>query len=191
MKDYLVKQGIEQFVTLLKSILSKLLKYVDYFINIHFCLNFSKYVIHYSIHSKVDHLKILNNTLITTIELAELLEKQNGSQQYEEIVSEVKSMKLKMNKIKIDFDKVVDPVRQLYEKTVTEECLGREWKNNTRNIRCPCKTLANARVKSLVERLRESWNHLLRDRATRSLTYNDEQFHALEKIKVCNILIYL
>lgn len=31
----------------------------------------------------------------------------------------------------------------------------------------------------------DSWQHLLRDRATRSLTYNDEQFHALEKIKVC------
>ena len=35
-----------------------------------------------------------------------------------------------------------------------------------------------------MDRLRDSWQHLLRDRATRSLTYNDEQFHALEKIKV-------
>ncbi|KAH9628555.1 hypothetical protein HF086_001162 [Spodoptera exigua] len=33
-------------------------------------------------------------------------------------------------------------------------------------------------------RLRESWQHLVRDRATRSLTYNDEQFHVLERITV-------
>lgn len=116
--------------------------------------------------------------------MAEILEKCNLSQQYDDIIAEIKSLKLKMTKLKSDFDKVVDPVRQLHEKTVTDENLSREWKNNTRNIRCPCKTRANARVKSLVERLRESWNHLLRDRATRSLTYNDEQFHALEKIKV-------
>jgi TANK-binding kinase 1 len=36
----------------------------------------------------------------------------------------------------------------------------------------------------MVDRLRDSWQHLLRDRATRSLTYNDEQFHVLERIKV-------
>ena len=30
----------------------------------------------------------------------------------------------------------------------------------------------------------ESWQHLLRDRASRTLTYNDEQFHILEKIKM-------
>jgi hypothetical protein len=35
-----------------------------------------------------------------------------------------------------------------------------------------------------VSKLRESWQHLLRDRATRSLTYNDEQFHILERIKM-------
>lgn len=50
--------------------------------------------------------------------------------------------------------------------------------------KCPCKTRASAQAKYLVERLRDSWQHLLRDRATRTLTYNDEQFHALEKIKV-------
>lgn len=36
-----------------------------------------------------------------------------------------------------------------------------------------------------INNFQDSWQHLLRDRATRSLTYNDEQFHALEKIKVC------
>ena len=32
--------------------------------------------------------------------------------------------------------------------------------------------------------VQESWQHLLRDRASRTLTYNDEQFHILEKIKM-------
>lgn len=35
-----------------------------------------------------------------------------------------------------------------------------------------------------IPRLRDSWQHLVRDRAARSLTYNDEQFHALERVKV-------
>lgn len=33
-------------------------------------------------------------------------------------------------------------------------------------------------------KLRESWQRLLHNRATRSLTYNDEQFHILERIKM-------
>ena len=32
--------------------------------------------------------------------------------------------------------------------------------------------------------MKDSWQHLLRDRASRTLTYNDEQFHILEKIKM-------
>lgn len=52
----------------------------------------------------------------------------------------------------------------------------------------PSQTRDSFRAKYLVERLRDSWQHLLRDRATRTLTYNDEQFHALEKIKVFHFL---
>jgi len=40
-----------------------------------------------------------------------------------------------------------------------------------------------SRVTSLVTRMKESWQHLLRDRATREPSYNDEQFHLLERIK--------
>lgn len=68
-------------------------------------------------------------------------------------------------------------------------CFSVEWKSAIRDKNCPCKTNAVARAKHLVDRLRDSWQHLLRDRATRSLTYNDEQFHALEKIKVSFALI--
>jgi len=40
-----------------------------------------------------------------------------------------------------------------------------------------------SKVSALVTRLKESWQHLLRDRATREPSYNDEQFHLLERIK--------
>lgn len=110
----------------------------------------------------------------------------------------------KLNHLKHNIADVAEPTQQLYNKFVIEESLkydllamvylsvfkqtfvfSSEWKSAIRDKKCPCKTRSNARAKHLVDRLRDSWQHLLRDRATRSLTYNDEQFHALEKIKVC------
>lgn len=75
-------------------------------------------------------------------------------------------------------------VQQLYQRNVSENTLKSEWDSVARNIKCPFQTKSPARAKALVDRLRDSWQHLLRDRATRSLTYNDEQFHALERIKI-------
>lgn len=75
-------------------------------------------------------------------------------------------------------------IQQLHQRFVTERTLTREWSAATRTISCPAASRAPAKCKTLVERLRDSWQHLLRDRATRSLTFNDEQFHLLEKIKV-------
>ncbi|CAH0713041.1 unnamed protein product, partial [Brenthis ino] len=49
---------------------------------------------------------------------------------------------------------------------------------------CPAELRLARRARALAERLRESWQHLVRDRATRALTYNDEQFHVLERITV-------
>lgn len=48
------------------------------------------------------------------------------------------------------------------------------------------KDISRASIKATthVTKLRDSWQHLLRDRATRNLTYNDEQFHILERIKM-------
>lgn len=77
-----------------------------------------------------------------------------------------------------------DPIRQHHNRFVVEDDLSRQWQSATHQIKSPNEELLHGRMKYLVERLRESWQHLLRDRATRSLTYNDEQFHALEKIKV-------
>ena len=76
-------------------------------------------------------------------------------------------------------------VQQLYERYASEKSLLREeWECNTKSVSCPFQARSPARAQTLVERLRESWQHLLRDRATRPLTYNDEQFHVLERIKV-------
>lgn len=76
-------------------------------------------------------------------------------------------------------------VQHLYQRYVSEKTLLREeWESATKSVTCPYQVRSPARVQTLVERLRESWQHLLRDRATRSLTYNDEQFHVLERIKV-------
>ncbi|PSN34189.1 Serine/threonine-protein kinase TBK1 [Blattella germanica] len=75
-------------------------------------------------------------------------------------------------------------IQQQYQQWVTENALHREWLSSTRCLPCPAKLHAPARARSMVDRLRDSWQHLLRDRATRSLTYNDEQFHVLERIKV-------
>lgn len=75
-------------------------------------------------------------------------------------------------------------VMQLHQRYVKEGSLRAEWDSSTRGLVCPWATKASQRAATLVDRLRDGWQHLLRDRATRSLTYNDEQFHVLERIKV-------
>ncbi|GLV39729.1 I-kappaB kinase epsilon [Carabus blaptoides fortunei] len=75
-------------------------------------------------------------------------------------------------------------IQQLHQRNVVEDTLKLEWDAVAKGIKCPAQSRAPARGKTLVDRLRDSWQHLLRDRATRSLTYNDEQFHVLERIKI-------
>lgn len=77
-----------------------------------------------------------------------------------------------------------EPIRQHHNRFVVDDDLTRQWQSATHQIKSPSEEMLHGKMKYLVERLRESWQHLLRDRATRSLTYNDEQFHALEKIKM-------
>lgn len=74
-------------------------------------------------------------------------------------------------------------VTQLFQRNVKEDMLNLEWNSLSKGIKTPFHIGAAARAQTQVERLRDSWQHLYRDRATRSLSYNDEQFHALEKIK--------
>nr|CAI5850487.1 unnamed protein product [Callosobruchus analis] len=75
-------------------------------------------------------------------------------------------------------------VTHLHKSNCTENTLKLQWDSMSRDLKCPYKTLAPARAKTQVEHLRDSWQHLVRDRATRTLSYNDEQFHILERIKI-------
>jgi len=73
-------------------------------------------------------------------------------------------------------------VAQLHRRYKVEGHLSREWGEMTREIKKI--DTAAPRAATYVTKLKESWQHLLRDRASRTLTYNDEQFHILEKIKM-------
>ncbi|XP_016964133.1 serine/threonine-protein kinase TBK1 [Drosophila biarmipes] len=97
---------------------------------------------------------------------------------------ELKTLLTALDNVKSDFDGAADVISQMHKHFVTDDELNDQWNSSMHGKKCPCRTRASAQAKYLVERLRDSWQHLLRDRATRTLTYNDEQFHALEKIKV-------
>lgn len=75
-------------------------------------------------------------------------------------------------------------VTTLYKKHCVENNLKLQWESSSRELKCPYKTRAPARARTFVENLRDSWQNLVRDRATRTLSYNDEQFHILERIKI-------
>ena len=60
--------------------------------------------------------------------------------------------------------------------------MTKEWGEVTREMADI--STGGQRATTYVTKLKESWQHLLRDRASRTLTYNDEQFHILEKIKM-------
>lgn len=115
----------------------------------------------------------------TIYELAEAIELLTTNESYHD---EAKQIGMELNSLKSDFVRVSEPIQQLFNRFFTEDQLTREWNASLRDIQGPSKNYSNERGKHLVERLRDSWQHLLRDRATRSLTYNDEQFHALEKV---------
>jgi TANK-binding kinase 1 len=94
-------------------------------------------------------------------------------------------------------------VKQLCQRVVRDESLAKEWASTNRSF-----SVLNGicgKSTTYVTRLKDSWQHLLRDRAARGknkflvyilcyfyltilyftvLTYNDEQFHLLERIKM-------
>merc|ERR1712072_708452 len=73
-------------------------------------------------------------------------------------------------------------IGQLNKRFVHDRQLHREWQDLTRDLANIDTSAIKART--YVAKMKESWQHLLRDRASRTLTYNDEQFHILEKIKM-------
>lgn len=91
----------------------------------------------------------------------------------------------KLDEISRDFvSSTAIGVTDLHKVNYQENTLKLQWDTISRDLTCPYKTLAPARAKTQVEHLRDSWQHLVRDRATRTLSYNDEQFHILERIKI-------
>lgn len=150
--DTLIQSGIERLVGLLKVTLNKLL----------------------------DKSKSLDDVSGVVHELAETLELLSASNEI--FFDECKQISQELSNLKEDFTRVSEPIQQLYNRFWTEDQLTREWKSSSREIQNPSNNYSNEKAKHLVDRLRDSWQHLLRDRATRSLTYNDEQFHALEKV---------
>uniref|UniRef100_A0A1B6LYB1 Protein kinase domain-containing protein n=1 Tax=Graphocephala atropunctata TaxID=36148 RepID=A0A1B6LYB1_9HEMI len=78
-------------------------------------------------------------------------------------------------------------IQQLHTEHVSEQALSEKWSSLVSDKECLSKTRAAERSRTYIERLRDSWQHLLRDRATRALTFNDEQFHVLEKIKITEV----
>ncbi|XP_045622552.1 inhibitor of nuclear factor kappa-B kinase subunit epsilon isoform X4 [Procambarus clarkii] len=77
---------------------------------------------------------------------------------------------------------IVPVVSQLYERVVSGAQLRRQWQQ-VRNDAATVERAPN-KASTYVNKMRESWQHLLRDRAARTLTFNDEQFHLLEKMKM-------
>ncbi|XP_055383015.1 serine/threonine-protein kinase TBK1 [Condylostylus longicornis] len=120
----------------------------------------------------------LDEVMSTAIELADAISILR------DIKMHSKTDWLELDMLRKDFDEVFERIQQLYHKFVNENSLAQEWISSMKGRQCPCESRSSERAKYFVERLRDSWQHLLRDRATRALTYNDEQFHALEKIKI-------
>lgn len=158
--DTLIQSGIERLIGLLKVTLNKL----------------------------SEKSKNLEDVSVVVHELAETLELLASSNEIYH--DETKQISQELGSLKDDFTRVSEPVQQLYNRFWTEDQLTREWKTSSREIKNPSNNYSSERAKHLVERLRDSWQHLLRDRATRSLTYNDEQFHALEKVRFLSIFFF-
>ncbi|KAG5881593.1 hypothetical protein JTB14_031067 [Gonioctena quinquepunctata] len=142
--------------------------------------NFTKYIntelkqLHQNTQHLLDKTMIFNNTA-QMLELSQQLTNYSLKNDYVE----------KLDEISKEFMSTIEGgVTNLHKIHCMENTLKLHWDSMSRDLKCPHKTLAPARAKTQVENLRDSWQHLVRDRATRTLSYNDEQFHILERIKI-------
>ncbi|XP_043499758.1 serine/threonine-protein kinase TBK1 [Polistes fuscatus] len=137
---------------------------------------------------KCQHLKEFTKATEVTaiaIERSENFTRQILKKYANQVSFEPKNWKKELDlKSKELFTELAPAVAQLHQRYIQGGSLHGEWENSTRGLWCPWSAKASQRATTLVDRLRDGWQHLLRDRATRSLTYNDEQFHVLERIKV-------
>ncbi|CAH0550680.1 unnamed protein product [Brassicogethes aeneus] len=134
-----------------------------------------------------EELRLLNTDTMHLKEKYTLTNKNAEIIEFSQSISKYKTgnFKSKLGKISMEFlrDSVVG-VQNLHKTHCIENNLKSQWENISRDLKCPHKNKAPARAKTMVENLRDSWQNLVRDRATRSLSYNDEQFHILERIKI-------
>ncbi|XP_063696271.1 inhibitor of nuclear factor kappa-B kinase subunit epsilon [Culicoides brevitarsis] len=155
--DELNGKGVKQFTKLLHTALAKLLL-------------------------KSQHLDDLGSTVIDLADSIDMLIDTNLAH-----IEEFKQAHSDLMQHNREFTRISEAILQLHNRCIIDDSITREWQTLTRTINGPLESRSNFRAKHLVDRLRDSWQHLLRDRATRSLTYNDEQFHALEKIKAAEV----
>lgn len=100
---------------------------------------------------------------------------------------EFQKLTVEMKELKNDFDRVYTLIVQLHNNFVVEDQLTREWKSLMSGKSCPCKDRSQFKASYIVDRMKESWQHIVRNRQTnnpRAFTYNDEQFQLLEKTKL-------
>lgn len=154
-------------------------------------------LIKYSVNNFTNYIKNKLRTINTTSRhLKQLTTNQkmvcNTFQVSQNTINALSKTKITVTELPEDLEKLSEDfltetyskVTQVYEKHVHENTLQLEWDSSCNGIKCPSETKAAEKAKNLIERLRDSWQHLVRDRATRSLSYNDEQFHVLERTKI-------
>uniref|UniRef100_A0A1B6MIR5 Protein kinase domain-containing protein n=1 Tax=Graphocephala atropunctata TaxID=36148 RepID=A0A1B6MIR5_9HEMI len=95
--------------------------------------------------------------------------------------SQLEMLKKKLN------DNLGLSIQQLHTEHVSEQALSEKWSSLVSDKECLSKTRAAERSRTYIEQLRDSWQHLLRDRATCVLTVDDKEFHKLEKIKIIKV----
>ena len=80
----------------------------------------------------------------------------------------------------------VQKIRQLNRSHVIDNTLQSEWDTSSHLLKCPVKSRASERARTEVQRLKDSWQCMLRINYKHSLSHNDQQFHILERIKITN-----
>ncbi|XP_028982689.1 inhibitor of nuclear factor kappa-B kinase subunit epsilon [Diachasma alloeum] len=170
----LSQEAVTSFIGLLISQLTKLLQKVDRLKELTKA--------HEKTLLSVERYEFFCRQAFTKLSLEKTIRPASASEALQFDVNEWKSEL--QTKTKQLFSEIAPAVSQLYQKYVKDGLLKGEWDSSTRQLVCPWRKKASERASALVDRLRDGWQHLLRDRATRTLTYNDEQFHVLERIKV-------
>ena len=109
---------------------------------------------------------------------------ETATQQLQEKLEDIINNKVESEKlVRESLQNIMPVVGQLYERVVIGGQLRQQWHPPSSPESVSIERSPN-KASTYVNKLKESWQHLLRDRAARTLTFNDEQFHLLEKMKM-------